>query len=119
MYNQSVSDEEFLDWWVLLRKHLASGREVGHWSAAKGYLSGSFEAFPGPYVAQECVRIEGRQRTHIYQRLIFPNDFRAVLGLWDDYRDGRIPRSRVDAATKHSTYVVSIVHWLEEEAGKS
>src|SRR5277367_5004681 len=118
MYNQSVSDEEFVDWWILLRKHLESGTQIDHWSAAKGYLSGSFEAFPGPYISHECVRTEGRQRTHIYQRLILPSDFRSVLDLWDDYRDGRIPRSRVDAATKHSTYVVSIIRWLEEKAGK-
>ena len=113
-----MSDEEFADWWVLLRKHLEPRTAIRHWSAAKGSLSGLFEASPGLYASHECVQIEGPHRTHIYQRLIFTGDFRAVLERWNDYRAGVISRRSIDAVTKHSTYVISIIHWLEEKAGR-
>jgi hypothetical protein len=53
-------------------------------------------------------------RTHIYQRLICRGDFRAVLHRWNEYRTGVISRKRIDALTKHSTYVISIIRSLEE-----
>jgi len=112
-----MSDEEFRDWWALLNKHLQPNTPIRHWSAAKGYLAGSFEASPGPYSSHACIRVEGPKRTHIYQRLIFGSDFRAVLRCWNDYRDGVISRRSMDALSTHSTYVLSIIRWLEEKAG--
>jgi hypothetical protein len=111
-----MSDEEFVDWWILLRRHLEPHTQIRHWSAAKGYLPGSFEASPGPYSSHECVQIEGPKLSHIYQRLIFTGDFRRVLDCWKDYRAGVIPRQSINAITKHSTYVLGIIRWLEEKA---
>lgn len=113
-----MSDEEFVDWWVLLRKHLEPHTKISHWSAAKGYLPGAFAASPTPYSGQECVQIEGPRRTHIYQRIIFPKQFRSVLDRWNDYCAGVISRKSIDAVTKHSTYVVSIIRWLEEKVAR-
>jgi hypothetical protein len=111
-----MTDEEFSDWWGLLKNNLEPRTPIRHWSAMKGYLSGSFDASPGPYISHECVQIEGPRQTHIYQRLIFAGDFRRVLDVWDDYRAGQIPRREIDRLTKHSTYVLPIIHWLEERA---
>lgn len=108
-----MSDDEFEDWWVLLKTHLKPHTPISNWSAAKGNLIGSFEASPSPYVGEEYVKVEG---TDIYQRNISQGDFKAVLRCWNEYRAGVIPRLRINAVTKHSTYVISIIRWLEEKA---
>ena len=106
-----MSDDEFKDWWALLKTHLKPHTQVSKWSAAKGYTTGPFEASPSPYVGEEYVQVEGAD---IYRRNISQGDFKAVLLRWNEYRDRVIPRSRIEAITKHSTYVISIIHWLEE-----
>ena len=97
-----MTDEEFADWWVLLKSTLAPHTQIRHWSAAKGHLSQFFDASPGPYTSHECIQVDGPQRIHIYQRMVFADDFRAVLNLWGDYCKGQIPRRAIDSVTKHS-----------------
>lgn len=108
-----MTTEQFADWWLTLKNQLGPGKTIHHWSVTGRQESGSFLASVPP-MYPECVVVEGPQRTHIYQRMIFTSDFRAVLNIWIDYRRGLIPRRRVDERTKHSTYVLSIIHWLEE-----
>jgi hypothetical protein len=111
-----MTDAEFADWWLLLKKQLAPRTLVPNWTAASGYTSNSFEASPSPYINHEFIQIDGTQKAHIYQRLIHISDFKRVLHVWDDYQSGRIQRNVSDDLTDHSPYVLSIIHWLEETA---
>ena len=45
-------------------------------------------------------------------------DFSRALGLWPDYYDGVLTRQEFDSrtSTMHSTYIISIIHWLEENS---
>lgn len=45
-------------------------------------------------------------------------DFLRALRLWPEYRDGVLTRTTFDSriGTMHSTYIISIIHWLEENS---
>src|SRR5260370_6351094 len=104
-----MTDEEFSGWWVALTAALEPGTTIGHWRADKGELPGSFVVTSiDPY----AIRIEGPKHA-IYQRIIDRGDFRDILDVWDKYRLGQVLRTTIESMTKHSTYVISIIRWLE------
>jgi hypothetical protein len=105
-----MTDEQFAAWWSSLSSRLTPGTTVQHWSAAKGLKDGAFVVTS---IESGCLRIEGPKKTRIYQRLIDSNDFRKVLDIWDDYCNGPLSRKSVTSMTLHSTYVLSIIRWLE------
>ena len=105
-----MTKEEFAGWWTALVAAIEPGvTAIPHWSAAKGELPGSF-VITG--IDDRSVRIEGPDHD-LYQRIIWHTDFRYVLANWKDYIEGRLLRKVITSQTKHSTYVISIIRWLE------
>ncbi len=107
-----MTDQQFLSWWSSLFHSLPPGTSVQHWSAASGLLPG---AFVSNAVEKSYVRIEG-PRNKISQRLVPADDFRKILDVWSDYNNQIMPRQDIVRMTKHPTYVVSIIHWREDNS---
>jgi hypothetical protein len=84
-------------------------RKLYTWSAA-GRAKGSFNIV--------AVSIEGiTVATPRAQRLVSRQDFEAVFGGWDEYRSGMLARHKLRDMSFNSTYILSVLHWLEIQPG--
>jgi len=43
-------------------------------------------------------------------------DFKMIYEIWEEYCGGVMARSKISEETHNSTYVISILHWLDEHA---
>lgn len=94
--------------WNELKGRIAPDSQIQTWTADKGYGEDKFivVAVKGGFVH---VVSPGEERA----QKIPDQDFVAVLGLWNDYVDGKIKREQIHDRTRFSKYVVSILHALE------
>jgi hypothetical protein len=138
-----MTKAQFGEWWTALESTLKPGTEVFHWSAHSQYqLNGSFRilSFESDRVwidiakpslpATKTVRpisfdalVSGRiipigppvevpinQKHYVSRHLFF-----RPLELWGDYCKQIISRKSMDAAGG-STYVISIIRWMEKNS---
>lgn len=110
-----MTDQEFSVWWNKLCAKLRLGAKIQHWSVTEGLKVDSFVV---RHIAANYIQIEG-PKDRIYQRTISAYDFRQVLIDWHGYRVGRVSRKTIDAASKHSTYVIGMIHWMETATSPS
>jgi hypothetical protein len=96
--------------WTELKKRLAPDSQVQTWTADKGYGEDKFIVVgtKGAFVQVVSPGDEKAQK-------IPDQDFAAVLGLWNDYVDGKLPLAKVRERTKFAAHVVSILHALESQ----
>jgi hypothetical protein len=126
---------EFAQWWSVLSSKLKPNTEIFHWSAHSQYhLKGSFRVVR---VDSDRVWIEitKPQATKTVQRITLSGErlgapytvpvgsqwgdyltkenFFIALRLWGDYCGRTISRKSMDADVGGSTYVISIIRWME------
>lgn len=80
--------------------------ELYAWSAA-GNASGFFGV---ARVAAEGITVQPSTGN---SRLVRRTDFESIFPLWAGYRDGKVQRQALRDRSRNSTYIVSILHWLE------
>lgn len=97
--------------WDDLQGRLRAGQMVRHWSAAKGYLTGVFRV---TRVAPDRV-IVNSQSMQSGSVTISRADFETVARVWPRYSAGAFPRHRLAEISRTSTYIISLLHWLEAE----
>jgi hypothetical protein len=102
-----MNADQFALWWATLWEALKPGTELAHWSAENEYqLGGSFVVVS---INEHCVQIQKPRRTISWQ------DFFDVLQISGDYSKGVVSRKSLESKTKHSTYVISTIRWLEKQ----
>ena len=96
------------DMWNELKKRIAPDSQIQTWSQDKGYGEDRFivVAVKGGFVHVVSAGDEKAQK-------IPDEDFAKVLGLWNDYVDGKLPAAKLREQTKFTKHVVSILHSLE------
>src|SRR5262245_17338446 len=95
--------------WNELKRRIAPDSAIQIWSKDKGYGEDKFivVAVKGGFVHVVAAGDEKAQK-------IPDQDFAKVLGLWNDYVDGKLPLAKIKEQTKFPTHVVSILHSLEK-----
>jgi hypothetical protein len=130
-----MSEMEFVAWWAILSSKLKAGTIVRHWSAHGQYQPDSFRiskvntdriwytlgaAAPPATKRRQRITLGGDPVGPAY---LVPNkdayfvmkyNFHEALNAWHDYCALIISRQSMDAKVDGSTYVISIIHWLEE-----
>jgi hypothetical protein len=97
------------DCWNEIRSRLTPNARVCHWSVT-GRAKGEFEI-------QEVTPDEIVLRTHSGTiRKVPRKSFEVIFPLWQEYKSGRAQRIELTEESYNSTYVVSVLHWLEEQA---
>jgi hypothetical protein len=94
--------------WAELKRRLPKNREIRSWSAATGFLGDSFTVI-GPKTGHVLIK----SAYDINPQQIPDQDFVMVLGQWSDYVEGKLSRADIQARTKYSKYIISILHSLE------
>ena len=102
----------FEDTWTALRSRLQVGATIRNWTVHSGEVGGSFEI---EAIGRSVIVVitPGATTPQLVQR----SDFEAVYGLWDDYVLGATPRSAFTPLTRCSKYVISILHWWQQQLG--
>ena len=100
----------FTNAWNALQTHLTPGTTIPNWTARKGLLGDSFVVFAvGPnHIEVDTPGAQNRQRVPVA-------DFQTVYAMWNSYCLGQTPRAAVRDATRFSKYVISVLHWLEQQ----
>jgi hypothetical protein len=95
--------------WAELQRRYPVGLRLQTWSAAKGYLKGSFviEALSADRIEVNSDGIKNPPRP------ISRADFERIAALWPEYKAGTLPRSRLIQESQNTTYIVTMLHWLE------
>jgi hypothetical protein len=102
----------FADTWAALRAHLSEGVTIDNWTAYSGDVG---EPFKIQKIGSDAIVVAAPGA--ITPQLVRRKDFEAVYELWDGYVRGRIPRSIFTPLTRHSKYIISLLHWLQNRSG--
>jgi hypothetical protein len=94
----------FDQWWSTLPVRLPAGTSVTCWSR-DGFDSGG--GFVIGQVSPECIEI-----VHPPRR-IAKSDVRQMWEWWPDFKYGAKARSTLTRRSLNTTYILSILHWLE------
>jgi hypothetical protein len=98
----------FEEWWANLPALLPRGTDIRAWSEHSGYTGGTFRFVEIDWDGALVIKSPLRR--------ISIGDFEMVYKLWPEYRDGIVPRSKINAITVNSTYIIGILHWFDEQA---
>ena len=99
--------QNFEDWWECLPNRIPAGTVINAWSQLKDDLPGEF-TFKMLDNDWSQVVIENPSRN------IAKYDFKWVYGFWEEYCRGVLARSKINEGTVNSTYIISILHWLDK-----
>lgn len=94
--------------WDAVQQKVRAGLQVQHWSKDSGDLDGRFkveEVLTGR-LEISSKQIRGRRR-------IRRADFEAVAAEWPAYVAGRTLRRHLRDSSRNSTYIISLLHWLD------
>jgi hypothetical protein len=97
--------------WCDLTSQLRPRKVVKNWTAFRGYLGDTMKIVG---VGDRYIQIEAPNAKTIQQ--VPKGDFQKVCDVWKDYQSQRFARSAMREITLYSKYIISILHWYEENA---
>lgn len=94
--------------WSDLLAKLTKGTTVRNWTAFRGYLGDTMVIgrIGIDYIEVIPPKAENSQ-------FVPKGDFQKVWKVWTDYKAQKVQRQEVREMTRHSKYIISILHWLE------
>lgn len=95
--------------WDLVRQTLRKGETVPVWSAAGQTRSAPFKIVS---VGWSAIEVDPPAASKTWR--IDRSEFEKVFRVWDDYCSRRVRRDQLRDLTHYSTYIVSILHLVEE-----
>ena len=98
--------------WDVLKANLSAGDMVPNWTALRGKIGAPFKI---KEVSDTAVLV-GPPGARSLQRVLRA-DFKVVYDRWDEYTRGKMRRADFNPVTRHSKYVISILHRLEGQLG--
>lgn len=97
--------------WQNLLARLKPGEIVRNWTVAHEYLGDEMLI---KEVNTEKIVVQAPNAVHLQH--ISKNEFEAVWQLWPGYIESRVQRQQILELTRHSKYIISIFHWVEEKS---
>jgi len=95
--------------WSYIQSNLHAGQLINNWTKAGRYKPGTF---PIVKVGTTSIKIKAI-RTH-KPRPVPMGDFEKVYNVWNQYNAGIYSRYEIRNSTRHSTYIISVLHWVEQ-----
>ena len=105
-----MNGDAFVNVWHSLQGRLKPGTTIRNWTALKGHLGDEFQVVK---VSPERVVVQAPKAKNIQS--IPQEEFCKVWQVWEGYKAGRVERQEIRDLTRHSKYILSIFHTLEEE----
>jgi hypothetical protein len=104
----SHSTKLFEHAWAAIQNQLRCGKELKAWSV-KGRAKTSFEIC---CVTSDSIYIQPQNGN---ERRVPRSDFEKIFQVWSDYKGGRVQRQKLRDISQNSTYVITVLHWIETE----
>lgn len=102
----------FNDVWREIQARLTEGAEIPNWSYDEGY-TGNVTRIVEKYY--DVIAVTGGRT--VRPRDVKRADFQKVFELWDRYKQGLTSRDDIQQISRNSTYIFSILRWLEVSQG--
>ncbi len=96
--------------WSWLQGNLKSGQAVKNWTASGKYLGDTMKI-----VGVRSGYIEVNPPNAACTQMVPKKDFMKVWEVWSDYKSGKLPRSAIGEKIRYTKYIISILHWYEQE----
>jgi hypothetical protein len=93
--------------WETLTRRLQSSQAIRNWTVIKGYVGEDFTAQSGD-LRIDCILANQTQIT------VSRDDFERVYRIWPQYLSGDFQRNKIRDITRHSKYIISILHQVLE-----
>ena len=87
----------------------ASRHRCANWSVAKGYTGGTFKVDD---IDRTSVTVSSGNMQ--MPRRVSKGEFEKLHAIWDTYRSGNYPRSKMLSLSQNITYILSILHLIEQ-----
>jgi hypothetical protein len=100
--------------WSELVARLRAGTEIRNWTRDHGYIGGDFRVVAIDH-GSVVVAAPGAENL----QTVGKGEFAKVFELWRGYSRGDVRRQDLRDVTRFSKYVISLLHWLEGELGRS
>jgi hypothetical protein len=96
--------------WSQLQNSLKPGRAIKNWTVLRGYLGDTMKitGVRSGYIEVDAPNASTTQ-------VISKEDFEKVWEIWPEYNGGKFPRYQIRDMTRFSKYIISIMHWAEQE----
>jgi hypothetical protein len=98
----------FNEVWHEIQDRLSDGMEIPNWGYQEGY-TGKFTRIERKYF--DVIVVTGDKVTR--PRDVKREDFKRVYEFWERYKQGLTPRDEIQRMSRNTTYIFSILHWLE------
>jgi hypothetical protein len=102
----------FSQTWTALQTTLSAGMPIENWTQAKGLLGDSFTIVN---VAAGFIEVNTPNASNLQR--VPRADFELVYRQWTHYSTGQTRRHEIRDETRFSKYIISILHWLEQQSG--
>jgi hypothetical protein len=97
--------------WLDLIQQIRLGLTVKNWTALRGYLGDEMTVvgYDDGHIEIKAPKAKTIQR-------VPKADFKKVWNVWLDYKLQKVPRFEIRDQTPYSKYIISILHWYEQNA---
>jgi len=99
----------FSDTWQVILHRLKPGEIIPNWTVLKGYLGDTMQVV---HFDQDEIVVQAPKAKNLLR--VSKDEFKEIWEIWPAYKTGRMQRQEVCEMTFHSKYILSILHWLEE-----
>jgi hypothetical protein len=111
LIRRSILDEPFpKKVWESFREKVWPGFKFTTWSAFSGYLGNTFQIYK---ISDNSIIVQSPSAKNL--QIVPKKDFFNISIDWNEYKLGNIPRYEFRDRTRYSTYIISILHWLDDE----
>jgi hypothetical protein len=99
----------FSEIWKVILRRLKPGESIPNWTVLKGYMGDSMKVVQvgeGEIIIQTP---NAKRLQHVSR-----GEFAEVWEVWPAYKTGQKQRQEIREMTFHSKYILSILHWVED-----
>jgi len=96
--------------WSWLQNNMKSGQLVKNWSVYHGYLGRTMTVLD---VRSDYIKVDPPKAKNI--QVVPREDFKKLWEDWPAYKSRELPRSAFLEKSRFITYVISILHYYEQE----
>ncbi len=104
-----MAEPAFEPIWQKIMTRLKPGMSIRNWTHLKGYLGDEMKVNK---VTQERIVIDAPNAK--LPQSVSKTDFQKVWTSWPEYKSGQVQRQIFTEMTRYSKYIISILHWLED-----
>lgn len=97
--------------WSRLQNNLKPGQAIKNWTSSGGYLGDTMKI-----VGVRSGYIEVDPPNAACTQMVPKKDFKKVWEVWSEYKSGKLPRSAIGEKIRFTKYIISILHYYEQEA---